>query len=329
MTLNKGVEQLRIAGIMSFMRAPQGDVEDLEEGMIAIAGVTYDLSCTSRIGARFAPRAIRDTSAYYGGYLSRGEMVEITTGQRMKSPEGVKVIDLGDLNVYPVDWDQTAAALRDSMHQIAGTGALPVILGGDHFITYPLVEGFKDAVAGSGDKKIGYIQFSSQLDLGEQDPVWGRVWRGATARRILDGGTVDSKNMVWVGTNGYIRTDQWELAQELGLSVFTLADIRREGIVRIAQRAAEIAGDGCDAVYLSVDFDVLDGGYVAMTGAPTFDGITNVELLKAIDVLRRTKVGALDLVGMNPTVEMSGATGQRFAVWLVVRFMSEKVLAWS
>ena len=96
----------------------------------------------------------RDISPYYGGYLSRGEVVEITTGQRMKSPEGVKVIDLGDLNVYPVDWDQTAAALRDSMHQIARTGALPVILGGDHFITYPLVQGFKDAVAERGDKKI-------------------------------------------------------------------------------------------------------------------------------------------------------------------------------
>ncbi len=329
MTLRQGEEQLRIAGIMSFMRAPQGDVEDLEEGMIAIAGVTYDLSCTSRIGARFAPRAIRETSGYYGGYLQRGEMVEITTGQRMKSPENVTVIDLDDLNVYPVDWDQTASSLRESMRKIAGTGALPVILGGDHFITYPLVEGYRDAVQERGGSKIGYIQFSSQLDLGDQDPVWGSVWRGATARRILDGGTVDSRNMVWVGTNGYIRTDQWELAQELDLNVFTLDDIRREGIVRVAQRAAEIAGDGCDAVYLSVDFDVLDGGYVAMTGAPSFDGITNVELLKAVDVLRRTKVGALDVVGMNPTVEMSGATGQRFAVWLVVRFMSEKALAWA
>jgi agmatinase len=329
MTLSKGEPQLRIAGIMSFMRAPQGDVEDLKEGMIAIAGVTYDLSCTSRIGSRFAPRAIRDTSAYYGGYLDRGEIVEITTGQRMKAPEDVKVIDLGDLNVYPVNWDQTAGALRDSMRQIAGTGALPVILGGDHFITYPLVEGFKDAVVERRGSKVGYIQFSSQLDLGDEDPVWGKVWRGATARRIIDGGTVDTKNMVWVGANGYIRAEQLELAQELNLNVFTLADIRNQGITAVAQQAAEIAGDGCDAVYLSVDFDVLDGGYVAMTGAPSFDGITNVELLKAVDVLRRTKVGAMDLVGMNPTVEMSGATGQRFAVWLVVRFMSEKVLAWA
>ena len=328
MTLSRSNLQ-RIAGISTFLRAPQGDLEDLKKGMIAIAGVSYDHSCTSRFGARFAPRAIREESVYYRGYLNRGALVEITTGQRMRAPETVKVIDLGDLTGYPVDWDRTAAALRDSMHQIARTGALPIILGGDHFITYPLVEGFADAVIGGGSKKVGYIQFSSQIDLGDQDPVWGSVWRGATARRIIDGGVVDTKNMVWVGTHGYIRAAQWELAQELDLKIFTLDDIRRQGIASVAQQAAEIAGDGCESVYLSIDYDVLDGGYVAMTAAPAFDGITNVELLKAIDVLRGTKVGAMDLVGMNPIVDRAATTGQRFAAWLVVRFISEKVLAWA
>ena len=328
MTLSQS-SLLRIPGISTFLRAPQGGLEDLTEGMIAVAGVSYDLSCTSRIGARFAPRAIRQESDYYGGYFSGGDLVEITTGQRMRSPKTVKVIDLGDLNVYPVEWDKTAAALRESMHQIARTGALPIILGGDHFITYPLVQGFADAVIEGGGKKVGYIQFSSQLDLGDRDPVWGSVWRGATARRIMDSGAVDNKNMVWVGTHGYIRSAQWELAQELGLNVFTLDDIRRQGIASVAKQAAEIAGDGCDSVYLSIDYDVMDGGYVAMTAAPLFDGITNVELLKAMDVLRRTKVGAMDLVGINPTVEMVSATGQRFAAWLVVRFISENVLAWA
>ena len=122
----------RISGIDTFMRAHQGDVEDLRDGMVAIAGVSYDLSCTSRIGARHAPRAIREASRYYAGQLDRGEMVEITTGQRMKAPSGVKVIDVGDLNVYPVEWDKTQHSLRDSMFQLSRTGALPIILGGDH-----------------------------------------------------------------------------------------------------------------------------------------------------------------------------------------------------
>ena len=319
----------RVPGIETFMRAPQGDVEDLGEGMVAVAGVSYDLLCTSRIGARFAPWAIRESSSYYAGQLDRGEMVEITTGQRMKAPEEARVIDVGDLNVYPVDWEQTAESLRRSMYQIPSTGVLPIVFGGDHFITYPLVEGFRDAVTETRGGQIGYIQFSSQLDLGESDPVWGDVWRGATARRILDGGTVDPRNMAWVGTNGYATPDELELVHELGLSVFTLEDVRRDGIVSVAHQAAEVAGRGCDAVYLSVDFDVLDGGYVAGTGNMSFDGLSNVQLLKAIDVLRRTKVATLDVVGLNPLIEIVAETGQRFASWLVVRFISEKIMAWE
>ena len=326
MTLSQS-DFLGISGIPTFLRAPQGSLEDLSEGMVAVAGVTYDLSSTSKIGARFAPRSIRLESGYNAApFSAQGDIVEVTTGQRMKAPDVLKIIDLGDFIVFPVEWDKMAESLRGTMHRIAGTGALPIILGGDHFISYPLVQGFADAVTERGGKKIGYIQLSSQLDLGDQDPVWGDVWRGSTARRIMDTGAVDASNMVWIGVNGYIRTDQWELAHELDLKVFTLNDIRREGIESIAQQAAEIAGEGCDSVYLSVDIDVLDGGYVSMTDAPVFDGLTNVDLLKAIDVLRMTNVGAMDLVGMNPAVDWVGAIGPRFATWLIVRFISQKIL---
>ena len=112
----------------------------------------------------------------------------------------------------------------------------------------------------------------------------------------------------------------------MDLKVFTLNDIRREGIASIAQQAAEIAREGCDSVYLSVDHDVLDGGYVSMTDAPLFDGLTNVDLLAAIDILRMTNVGAMDVVGMNPAVDWAGAIGPRFATWLIVRFISQKIL---
>ena len=317
-------DYLIFSGISSFMKAPEAQIEDLQDGMVAVAGVSYDISCTSRIGARYAPQAIREA------YRRRGSAtVVINTGERMGGHDGTRVVDLGDLNVYPVDWDKTQQSLRESMRQIAETGALPIILGGDHFITHPLVQGFGEAVQRRNGGKIGYIQFSSQLDLGDQDPVWGKVWRGATTRRIMQNGTVDPKNMVWVGTNGYARTEQWEMAQELGLNVFTLNDVLQQGIVSVAERAAEIAGDGCVSVYLSVDFDVLDGPYAAGTGSPAFQGLENVHLLKAMDVLRRTKVAAMDIVGVNPMIDPNGIVGQTLATWLVTRFIAEKVLAWA
>ena len=134
--------------------------------------------------------------------------------------------------------------------------------------------------------------------------------------------------MVWIGVNGYLRREEWDFAQERELSVFTLEDVRRRGLQNVVENAMEIAGDGCDSVYVSIDFDVMDGGIVAATSDPCFDGLTNVELLKAVDILRRKKAGALDLVGMNPTVNMLSATGPRLGAWIVIRFLAGEALAY-
>ena len=298
----------RISGIMTFMRAPVGRLEDLKEGMVAVAGVFYDLSSTARVGSRFATITVRETSGYYP-YV------------------GDRMVDLGNLNVTHLDWPKTSSDLRQQMYQIARLGATPVILGGDHFITCPLVEGFLDAVTERGGKKIGYIQFSSQLDLGEEDPLWGKVWRGATAKRILDSGAVAPSNMVWVGVNGYVPQDQLAMVEELDLNVFTLSDIRKDGIEPVTERALELAGEGCDAVYVSVDVNAVDGVLVPGVDAPSFRGVRNIDLLKAADILAESKAGALDLVGFNPLIESGGQneTGERFGSLLINRFMTPRI----
>ena len=298
----------RISGIMTFMRAPVGRLEDLKEGMVAVAGVTYDLSTTARIGSRFAPSTIRETSGYYP-YI------------------GDKMVDLGNLRTTHLDWPKTSSELRQQMYEIARLGATPVILGGDHFITYPLVQGYLDAVSERGGKKIGYIQFSSQLDLGDEDPMWGKIWRGATAKRILDSGAVAPSNMVWVGVNGYVPQDQMAMVDELDLNVFTLSDIRRDGIEPVTERALELAGAGCDAVYVSVDVNAVDGVLVPGVDAPSFRGVKNIDLLRAADILAQSKAGALDLVGLNPIIESGGQneTGERFGSLLVNRYVTPRL----
>ena len=90
--------------------------------------------------------------------------------------------------------------------QLRPRGAIPIALGGDHFIASALARGYREATGGN----IGYIQLSSRLDLGLRDPAWGDVWRGATVRRLLDSGTVHPKNLVWIGSNGYVPLDQWQ-----------------------------------------------------------------------------------------------------------------------
>ena len=306
-------------GVLTFLGAPIGDVEDLKEGMIAVVGVSFDLSTTGRVGARWSPVKIRETSGYYGRYLEG--TIEITTGEVLETADKSKLLDLSDMNVYPLEWPKTEAALRSQMTDIASRGPIILVLGGDHLVTYPLVQGYRDAIVARGGKRVGYIQFSGGLDLGNSDPLWGKVWRGATARRILETGTVDPSNMVWIGVKGYQPKKELEFAQEMGLRVYSLEDVRRDGIQRVTEEALKIAGDGCDSIYVSVDYDVVDGGNVPGAAGTNFQGITSVELLLAVDVLARGNVGAMDIVGANPLLELLSETAERFGAWLAFRFI--------
>jgi agmatinase len=309
------------AGKSTFLRAPQGDLEDIKEGDVVVVGVSYDLSTTARVGARWAPMRIRTDSRAFSRLCHGGRVIEITTGEVLEAADGSKIMDLGDLNVYPKDWPKTETALKSQMYEISRRGALPLVLGGDHFITYPLVSGYADALRERSAKKVGYIQFSGNLDLGDHDPIWGNTWRGATARRIMESKAVDVQNMVWVGVKGYQAVTEVELARKLGLRLFTLKDIRDMGIQRVTEEAIEVAGAGCDAIYTSIDYDILDGGMMPGTATTSFQGIRNVDLLNAMDIIGNSKVKALDIVGVNPQIELRAETAQRFGAWLAARFV--------
>ena len=317
-------------GVATFIRAPLGDLEDLEEGMVAVVGVPYDVAATGRIGARSGPRIIREASLRYSSSLLRGHNVDPNTYVRVHVPDGDlrgKILDLGDTNIYPVDWGKMEAHLRRSMYEVVRRGALPVFLGGDHIISYPLLLGFRDAIAERGGGKVGYIQFSSQLDLGDEDALWGRVWRGATSRRILESGAVSRENMVYIGTNGYLPRDQVAMAEELEFKVFTLGDVERDGIQKVTQEALDIAGKGCDAVYVSMDADVIDGAYLQSATDHRFQGVTVPELEHAMNLICESKAGALDVVGSNPTLEFSGQgrTATQWAAWMAFRFIMPRL----
>jgi agmatinase len=322
---------LRTAGILTFMRAPRGTIDQLEAGMVAVVGVPYETSTPWKRGALLGPRAYRETSLYYWSHAAgQDALVEIDSGQRV-NPVVVRraLRDLGDVPVSHVDWNQTEGLLRQTSRQIVERRAYPVFLGGDHFVTFPLALGYADAVGKAGGRGIGYVQLSSRLDLADEDPVYGRVWRGATVRRLLDAGAVRPENVAWIGTNGYVRLEEWEQVRKLDGRVFTPEDVRRQGIAAVTAEAVEVAGKGCDGIYLSVDLDALDGGHVAMTGVPQLDGLRNVDVWEAMDVLGRAPVGALDVCGLNPLVEVMslGKTGQRFGVHLILRFIYQKILA--
>ena len=319
----------KTGGLLTFIGAPTGTIEELTPGMFGVFGVPYDVSAPDQLGPRLAPKAYRETSTYFQMMTAQdATIVEINS--RLPTDTNVvrdRVRDLGDLPVSHVDWEIMSSFLRDAAKRISGQGAVPIALGGDHFIACALAQGYREAMMEQGSGRIGYIQLSSRLDLGLRDPAWGDVWRGATVRRLLDSGTVHPKNLVWIGANGYVPLDQWQMANRLPATMIDAEQVRRRGIPNVIAEALERASDGCSGVFVGVDIDVMDGGYVAMTGTPRFDGLRNVDLFEALTLLARGPVGGVSLCGLNPLIEtMSLAkTGQRCGVEMLVRFIDEKI----
>lgn len=315
------------AGFATFLRAPVATVDDLRAGMVAVLGVPQDFTCGSRPGTRFGPRGIRESSLHLNYYIQTSptrEMVHVITGERIRVPAERRLVDLGDVVLYPTDPARSGASLAESVTAVLDAGAFPVILGGDHYVTYPAFVGFRDAMAKRGKSRLGYIQLDAHLDLAEDNPLFGTFSHGANARLISALPGVDSRHMVWVGTRGFTRVEQWEFVKRSGATAFTMEAVRREGIGPVAARAVEIAGRGTDAIYLSVDIDVVDVVYAPGTGALAFGGITPTDLFAAMEVLRGGPVGALDLVEVTPALDPTGVT-ERMAANAILTFLTPRI----
>lgn len=316
------------AGISTFLRAPIRQIEELRDGMVAIVGAAHDATCGSRPGTRYGPRAIRETSlhlAYYFQTSGRSELLDVRTGDRITFRKLDEVLaDVGDFNVYPTDVARTTESIRQGVSAILRQGAFPVMLGGDHYVTYPAFLGFADVMAERGAKRLGYIQLDAHFDLAMESSIWGTHFHGSNARRASEHPMLHVENMVWLGTSGYTRTEQWGWVHEQGGHVFTVDDVRRDGAASVAREAIKHASESCDAIYLTIDIDCLGASYAPGTGAFNIDGMTPRELLDLIDVLSKAPVGAFDFVEVAPNLDATGVT-DRIAAVAILDFLRPKL----
>ena len=314
------------AGPRTFFRSRYADFGDLREGMVAVIGVPWDTTLGSRPGTRYGPQAIRDSSMHLHYYMATSptaELVDINTGEVYRQRAGDKLVDLGDLNVYQSDVQKTSESIHDGIAAIIRTGAFPVVLGGDHYITFPLFSGFADAVHEAGSKRIGYIQLDAHFDLAPDNPIFGTHFHGSNARLAMESGLAAPKNFVWVGVRGYARREQYEFVRSSGASFFSFKDVRSMGIRRAMEEGIARALDGADILYVTVDIDVVDPSLAPGTGAINFGGIAPMELLEAVEVLKSAPVGAIDLVEVAPQWDPTGVT-ERLAAVALLNFIGPK-----
>ena len=278
----------------SFEKLPWAiDDEALREAApdVAIVGAPLDENTSSRPGARFGPRAIRMVPTAWGSDYAWSIQLDV-------EPFAVlKVVDAGDAPVVPARVERGLRVIHDKVFRVASSGAIPIVLGGDHSITYPSAAAVARHV---WPRKVGVVHFDAHADTGNDN--WGSlIAHGTPMRRLIEEGWVAGPNFVQVGLRGYWpEKETFDWMREQGLRWHTMVEIEERGSEAVIADAIVEALDGPEVIYLSVDIDVVDPGMAPGTGTPEPGGILAREMLRAV----RQIVGQVELVGMD-VVEVS------------------------
>jgi len=248
------------------------------EADVAIVGAPLDEGVSSRPGARFGPRAIRDYAW----------SIQLDT----EPYANLKVVDAGDAPIVPSRFERGLRVIHEKVFRVAECGPIPIVLGGDHSITYPSAAAVARHV---WPRKVGIVHFDAHADTGADQ--WGNLYgHGEPMRRLIEEGWVAGPNFVQVGLRGYWpEKETFDWMREQGLRWHTMVEIEERGSEAVIADAIAEALDGPDCIYLSVDIDVVDPGMAPATGTPEAGGMLARELLRAV----RQIVGQVELVGMD------------------------------
>lgn len=318
------------AGQPGFMRAPWVEPDSVPEGHIAVAGMPVDWFTAGRSGARWGPRAIREASLYLAGYYGlqtdRG-FIDVFSKEIVAWPDHHPVVDTGDVPVIPVDTKAQTDAAIEHVTAISRTSDLTLVLGGDHYVTYPSFEG---VIGGWRERKdnlrAGHLHVDSHTDFFDELSFLGRYNHGTCARRISE--IPEVKRMAWFGLNGgnILEPGQLDLMHEKGYQCFTTSYIARVGVEQAIKETLEYVMDGIDILYVTLDIDVLNGSVAPATHSPVFEGLSGHEFLQVARALATIdNLVGLDLCEVAPSIAPTGQT-ERLAALALMTVIGPRVM---
>ncbi len=270
-------------GATSFLRRKY--TKDLTGVDLAITGVPFDQAVTHRTGARFGPRAIREASAL--------QPFDIPYGWGFDPLGEFAIVDYGDL---AFDYAKTAdfpEKLTAHIRRILAAGPGTVTLGGDHFITLPILKAYAEKFG-----PVSFIQFDAHSDLW-QDDDFSRIDHGTFMYKAVKLGYVDPLTSVQIG----IRT---ECEDYLGVQVIDAREVHEKGAAAAVARAKEIVSDR--PTYVTFDIDALDPAFAPGTGTPVWGGLASWQAAAILRGLAGINMVGGDVVEVSPPYDTTGAT---------------------
>ncbi len=287
----------------TFAGVPAADLEDpssYAHASAVILGAPFDGGTSHRPGCRFGPQAIRLTD-----YLPQdGRRPHLALD--IDPLVDLGVVDAGDVVMLPGEIASSLEHLESAVQQLAVAGLVPVVLGGDHTIALPDITGVARAV---GWGRVSVVHFDAHADTADTQHG-SLLGHGTPMRRLIESGAVRGDRFLQIGLRGYWpgpETLAWMAEQ--GMRSYEMTEIVDRGLDECLTEAFAIAVDGCEAVFASIDIDVVDPGLAPGTGTPEPGGLSGRQLLDAVRrVTSELPVAGIDVVEVSPPYDHAEVT---------------------
>ncbi|MFT5112826.1 MAG: agmatinase [Parasphingorhabdus sp.] len=271
------------AGALSLFRRQYS--RQLDGIDIAVCGIPFDMAVTNRPGSRFGPRGIRAAStnlSWNGGTWPWG----------FDPFENLAVVDCGDCAFDHGKPETIPAAIESYADKILATGTSMLSMGGDHFVSYPLLKAHHKVHG-----PLSLVHFDAHSDSWEDEEL--RIDHGTMFYHAAKEGLVDPSRSVQIG----LRTNN---DKTHGFNILDADFVHENGPKAVIEKVLEIVGD--NKAYLTFDIDCLDPAFAPGTGTPVCGGLSTWQAQRIIRGLVDINFIGMDLVEVSPPFDMAEIT---------------------
>nr|WP_198835283.1 agmatinase [Paracoccus sp. IB05] len=285
-----GNEMPRFGGPVTFMRLPAApSAEGLD---VAFCGIPMDIGTSNRPGTRLGPRQIRDESRMLRPF-------NMATGA---APfDHLQCADIGDVPINTFDLKKSVGIIEAHYDQILAAGALPLTLGGDHTLTWPILRAIRKKHG-----PVALIHVDAHADI--NDTMFGeKVAHGCPFRRAFEDGCLQNDKVFQIGLRGTgYSPDDFDWGRKNGWTVIQAEECWHKSLKPLMAEIRAQIGD--TPVYLSYDIDSLDPAFAPGTGTVEPGGLTIWQGLEIVRGCAGLNLVGGDLVEVSPPYDPSGNT---------------------
>ena len=285
-----GNDMPRFGGPGTMMRLPSAvDASGLDACFV---GIPMDIGASNRSGTRYGPRQIRAESVMIRPY---------NMATRAAPFDSLQVADIGDIAINTFNLPANVEIIRQGIAAILHHGCIPLTMGGDHTITYPVLKAMAERHG-----PLALIHVDAHADI--NDTMFGeKIAHGTPFRRAFEDGALNPELVFQIGLRGTGYTaEDFDWSRSKGFTVIPAEECWNRSLTPVMEEIRRRIGD--QKVYLTFDIDSLDPAYAPGTGTPEIGGLTSVQGIEIIRGCRGLNLVGADLVEVSPPFDNTGTT---------------------